>query len=75
LGDILDPILKKGEIILRRRPEQTLVVFANEYFKVFNTNNRALILLKLEDFFLSMLAIGNEMEIFSISPLPRCVLF
>jgi ABC-type proline/glycine betaine transport system ATPase subunit len=51
LGDILDAILKKGEIILRGRPKQTLVVFANEYFKVFNTDNRALILLKLEDFF------------------------
>jgi hypothetical protein len=45
LGDILDPILKKGENVLRRRPEQTLVVFTNEYFKVFFTNNRAFILL------------------------------
>jgi hypothetical protein len=45
LGDIIDPILKKGEIVLRRRPKKTLVVFANEYFKVFFNNNRAFILL------------------------------
>jgi uncharacterized membrane protein len=68
LGDIINPFFKKSEVILGRSPKQTLVVLANEYFKVFFTNNRALILLKLEYFFLSMLAICDEMKIFSIVP-------
>jgi hypothetical protein len=66
LGNILDPFLKEGEVILGWSPKKTLVVLTNEYSKVFFPNNRTFILLKLEYFFLSMFAISDEMEIFCI---------